>query len=189
MLQAQPGEMKVVEPSYPANAFQGGTVVASLELKGGLVSSVNVLSGSAPFVETATAALRQWRFPRDREDRPALVVINFRGPNLYAQGSAAQDVQAKSGPASAPTLKTIVEPGYPPNSMGQGGVVLQFKVTSKGEVAGTKVLKELGGLTQACSDAVKKWKLNPAKDSTAGSGDSDAFAVCVFRQPVLGRQD
>ncbi|MGA7909630.1 MAG: TonB family protein, partial [Candidatus Sulfotelmatobacter sp.] len=55
-----------VEPDYPAEARQQGiqgAVVLDLYIgKDGTVQSVGLVSGQAPLVAAATAALRQWRF-------------------------------------------------------------------------------------------------------------------------------
>jgi outer membrane biosynthesis protein TonB len=181
----QSGGATVVEPVYPSSAYQGGTVVAALEISDGSVRRVRVLSGDKPFVDPATAALRQWRFPKERGDRPALVIVNFRGPNLYAVGSADKGLDAMRVPDSLPRPKGVVEPKYPPNSLGRGGVIVHLKLTSKGSISESEVLKGSGDLTQACTEAVRAWKLEPPKSSSGTAAGSDAYAVCVFREPVL----
>jgi hypothetical protein len=179
----QSGGVTVIEPAYPAGAYQGGTVVAALEISDGSVRRVRILSGDKPFVGPATAALRQWHFPKDRGDRPALVIVNFRGPNLYAVGD--KSLGTMRVPDSLPRPKGVVEPKYPPNSLGQGGVIVHLKLTPKGSVSESEVLKGSGDLTQACTDAVREWKLDPPKSSSGTAAGSDAYAICVFRQPVL----
>lgn len=171
--------------AYPAKAYQGGTVVAALELKRGSVDRVSVLSGEEPFVEPTRTALLRWRFPKEREDRPALVIVNFRGPTLYAVGSAERKLKLVQKPDLLPQPDSIVEPSYPTNSLGQGSVTLQLQVDPKGRISKIEVIKGLGGLTAACRDSVQKWRLAPARDESGTAVASDAFAVCVFRQPVL----
>lgn len=174
----------MAEPAYPVVAYQGGTVVAALELSKGSVKNVRILSGDKPFVEPAAAALRQWRFPADRTN-PALVIANFRGPNLYSIGSSEHAVDAGAVPDSLPRPRRVTEPAYPPNSLGQGSVILQLSLTRKGAIANTRVLKGAGDLARACTEAVRTWKLDPPRKMPADAPAPEAFAVCVFRRPVL----
>ncbi|MBM3790796.1 MAG: hypothetical protein FJW35_10680, partial [Acidobacteria bacterium] len=128
-----------------------------------------------------------WRFPGDRGDGSAIVIVNFRGPNLYAVGSAASELKLRDHPAGLPLPRSVTEPRYPADSMGQGTVALHLRVARSGAVERTTVLKGLGSLTQACSDAARQWKFNPARNITGDMIQSDVYAVCVFRQPVLGK--
>jgi len=177
--------LRVTEPSYPDNAFQGGTVVAALEVRGGRVSRVQILKGDPPFVDATRTALSQWRFPRKRGDRPALVIVNFRSPNLYSFGTSERKILVDGTPDSLPQPTSVVEPVYPPNSPGPGSVVLQMKLGDSGSPSEVKTVKGAGVLAQACDDAVRKWKLTPARNSSGEPSEPDAFAVCVFRRPVL----
>jgi len=185
VLLMQAGSLITVEPAYPAQAFQGGTVVAQLQVSDGRVTRVRALSGDEPFVAPTLNALRQWRFPEDRGEAAALVVVNFRSPNLYAVGSPIQELEIRRESDSLPLPKAVVEPAYPPHSMGQGGVTLQCKVGASGKITEIKVLKGLGDLTKPCSDAVREWRLDPARDAEGNPAASEIYGVCVFRQPVL----
>lgn len=180
----QAGSITTFEPAYPVAAYQGGTVVAVLELAKGSVKNVRILSGDKPFAEPAAAALRQWRFPADRTN-PALAVVNFRGPNLYSMGSSEHAVDARAVPDSLPRPRSVTEPRYPPKSLGQGSAILQLSLTRKGTVAEARVLKGASDLAQACTEAVRTWKFDPPRKMHADAPAPEAFAVCVFRQPVL----
>ncbi len=184
-LMAFQGGTSVVEPAYPADAYQGGTVVVALELEGGTVSRMTLLVGSDPFVAPTLTALKKWQFPKERKDRPALVIVNFRGPNLLGMGPAEQSVEYKNRPVGLPQPTAVAEPAYPADSLAEGSVILQLMLDSKGAVSETKVLKGLGKLTQACEDATGRWKMEPARTADGGSTGSDVFAVCVIRRPVL----
>lgn len=185
VLLMQAGSLNAVAPSYPAQAFQGGTVVVQLVLSDGKVTRARALSGDEPFVRPTLNALRQWRFAKDRGNGAALVIVNFRSPNLYATGSRTQELEIKRESIALPLPKAVVEPAYPPNSMGQGGVILQCKVNESGRIFDVKALQGLGDLTVPCTDAVREWKLDPARDAAGNPAASEIYCVCVFRQPVL----
>ncbi len=184
MAEPQATDVIAVAPVYPVTAYRGGTVVAALELAKGSVQDVKIVSGDKPFVGPVVDALRQWRFPEDRTN-PAIVIVNFRGPDLYSMGSAQHAVDARGVPDSLPRPRNVTEPRYPPNSLGQGGVILQIDLTRKGAIAKSRLLKGGGDLAQACTEAVRHWKLDPPKKIAADAPAPEAFAVCVFRQPVL----
>lgn len=173
----------VVGPAYPPNAFNGGNVVAVLHLSAGTVTAVDVLTGDTPFVEPVQQALSGWRL-NDTDNGNILVVVNFRTPNLYSTGSAAQRVtQADLLPGVA-YPRTIVEPTYPANSLGQGSAVMRVALNDSGAVTKVKVIQGLGNLTAPCVAAVKKWRFAPARNGKGMAMPSEAYAVCVVRWPI-----
>ena len=57
---------------------------------------------------------------------------------------------------------TTVEAIYPPNSIGQGTVMLEVTVGADGEVEDVKVLRDVPSLTVEAQRAAKKWRFRPA---------------------------
>ena len=57
---------------------------------------------------------------------------------------------------------STVDPGYPPNSIAQGTVILQVKLDKWGEIESVKVVKGIPSLTEEAQKAVKKWKFKGA---------------------------
>jgi len=175
----------VVEPGYPPNAITGGTVVAELSLSSGKVARVKILSGEAgAFGESAESALSAWRFAPNQKT-PVIVVVHFRDPNLYSTGPATRAVTPPPAGLALAYPRTVVDPAYPANSMGEGSVVLQLDISAGGVVAGTEVIKEAGNLTQASTAAARKWSFLPAKDARGRPTESSVLAVLVFRMPVI----
>ena len=58
---------------------------------------------------------------------------------------------------------STVDANYPPNSVGQGTVMLEVAVGTNGEVEHVKVLRDIPSLTVEAERAVKKWKFAPAR--------------------------
>jgi outer membrane biosynthesis protein TonB len=81
----------------------------------------------------------------------------------------------------------VVEPAYPPNSLGEGGVVLRLELSESGSISKVKVVQGLGDLTGSCVSAVSQWKFAPAYSGTGKSLASEAYAVFVLRRPVLSK--
>jgi hypothetical protein len=177
----------VVAPAYPPNAVTGGTVIAVMHVTAGGVRSVDILQGDASFVEPVRAALPSWRF-QAADGGKFLAVVNFRSPQLFAVGSSAtrrfEPVSSSSGMAYP---RQVVEPAYPPNSLGEGGVVLRLDLSDSGAISKVKVVQGMGDLTGPCITAVKQWQFTPARNSAGKSLASEAYAVFVLRRPVLSR--
>ena len=175
----------IAEPGYPPNAINGGTVVAELILSSGNVARVKILNGEAgAFGESAESALSAWRFAPEQK-MPVIVVVHFRDPNFYSTGPATRTVTPPPAGLVLAYPKTVVDPAYPANSLGEGSVILRVDIAASGAIADTEVIKEAGILTRAGVDAVRKWSFLPAKDARGRPAESSIFAVLVFRMPVI----
>jgi hypothetical protein len=177
----------VVAPAYPPNAVTGGTVIAVMHVTAGSVRSIDILQGDASFVEPVRAALPGWRFQAADSGR-FLAVVSFRSPQLYAVGSSAtRQLEPASSPSGVAYPRKVVEPAYPINSLGEGGVVLRLDLSDTGSISKVKVVQGRGDLTGPCISAVKQWQFAPARNSAGKSLASEAYAVFVLRRPVLSR--
>jgi len=176
----------VVGPAYPPNAVSGGTVTALLHVSAGEIRGMDILQGDAPFVAPTRSALGAWRF-RSSDSGDYLVVVNFRSPTLYATGPAGRKISARPDSAEVPGIKSIVEPVYPANSLGEGSAVFRLGILASGAVSNAVVVQGLGDLTSACLAAVRQWQFVPAATAGKNPGSSEVYAVCVLRRPVLGK--
>jgi outer membrane biosynthesis protein TonB len=180
--------ISVTEPVYPPGALTGGTVVAALHITAGSVTQIEILAGEEPFTTSARDALHSWRFePRQRGKRIP-VVVSFRNPNLFALGPTVENPPAlrkTDGPSDVALPLHVVEPVYPANVLGQGSVILRLEIDDAGGVSNVSGVRSPGGLTEPCMNAVRAWKFAPARDRSRRQARSRAFAVCVFRHPVL----
>ncbi len=174
----------VVGPAFPPDAVAGGTVVAVLHVSSGIVSKISIQQGDAPFVEPAKAALARWRF-RPGESGETLVVVAFRNPALFTAGPFSRDLDDKNALPGLTYPRKVTDPGYPPNSMAEGSVVLRVELSETGAVSKVKSLQGLGNLTSFCAAAVRSWQFAPAHNKDGSASKTILYAVCVFRRPVL----
>ena len=174
----------VVGPAYPPNAVSGGTVTAVLHVSAGEVKSMDIVQGDEPFVAPTRSALSAWRF-RSSENGKFLVVVNFRSPTLHATGPADRKILIRPESAEFQGIKSIVEPVYPANSLGEGSAVFHLGISAAGAVSKANVVQGLGDLTGACLAAVRQWQFLPAAAAGKNPGLSEVYAVCVLRRPVL----
>ena len=177
----------VVGPKFPPNAVSGGTVVAAVVSGTGGVSEIKILSGEEPFVSSSRAALQRWNLHPEK-DGGDIVVVHFRQPNLYYIGDAQEEIRCAGTNPFMPCPKYVVAPAYPPRAMGQGSVILKVEVAADGSILDVRTLQAMGVLTDVSVAAVRKWKFTPAEDARGVKEASHAYAVFVYRFPVIGKK-
>jgi TonB family protein len=82
---------------------------------------------------------------------------------LCSSLSLAQRPEEGAPRFEAAEVVSTVEPGYPPNSIAAGTVILQVSLDRWGEIEAVKVLKDIKSLTPEAERAVRKWKFKPAR--------------------------
>jgi hypothetical protein len=180
-------EESVVGPAYPPNAVAGGTVVAHLRVAKGIVQGVAVVRGEEPFNAPVLSALTGWRLAAT-ENGMIPVVVNFRTPNLMPTGSPSRELTPPGSGSQTAFPERVVEPGYPPDSLAEGSVILRLEITEAGGIGKVSILQGLGNITASCIDAVKGWRFSPARNGKGIAVKSSAYAVCVVRRPILPRR-
>jgi len=60
-------------------------------------------------------------------------------------------------------------------------------VSEEGEVSDVRVIEGMGGLTDASIDAAREWKFVPVKDAQGKPTRSHAYAVLVYRFPLVAQ--
>jgi TonB family protein len=169
-------------PANPPNAISGGTVVAELHFVSGNMQRAKILSGEGSFADSCRSAFKGWRSDRDGDE---LVVVHFRQPYLYYRGDRKESMKPAQTEEGLPYPLDILQPDYPPDAMAQGSVVLGLDISPKGDVTDIKAIKSVGGLTESSIEAVRNWEFQPAEDSSGKAMPSHAYAVLVYRFPVL----
>jgi hypothetical protein len=177
-------DLNVVAPGYPPLAYQGGNVVAVIELSKSSENNVVILHAEEPFVEPVQAALAQWRLPSNRKDAAVLVVVNF-GNFFPTTATQNHNIDCPQYNRHTPVPRLIVEPIYSDGLTLGGAAVLHLKVAASGSVEDVAVIQELGGQTQSIIEAVRKWEFTPARGESDQPIDSEAFAIYAYRPLIL----
>jgi TonB family protein len=181
------------QPIAPPEAVE--TVIVALEgtinRDGRLINS-RVLQGLSAFIQPSLQAVRRWEFgPQEALERERQITATF----LYrARGIIAERpfplrlAVPETGNGDRPAVPlTIIDPGYPPNAIGQGAVILQVNVTPTGTVDRVDVVRAEPSLTEAAADAVRRWRFEPAYRGGAAVPGT-AIVVISFQLPVLSRR-
>ncbi len=178
------GSDTFTEPSYPPHAVAGGTVVAHLRAVPGGAAQVDIVSGEEPFVSSCKAALQNWNLPSEKHGAN-LVVVHFRPPNIYYMGYEGERVRCSDADKSLPCPVYVVGPAYPAQSSAQGMVILRLEIGDDGQIQSVRTIKGMGVFTEASADAVRKWRFTPSIDERGVKKASSAYAVFVYRFPVI----
>jgi TonB family protein len=176
------GSLSVADPAYPLDAISGGTVVARLHFASGTIQNVEILSGRGSFADSCKSAFKEWHSDQDGDE---LVIVHFRQPYLYFLGDRKESFKPATIEGGLPYPLYIIQPLYPPNALARGSVVLRVDISAKGDVSKITTIKSVGGLTESSIEAVQKWKFKPAEDAQGKATPSHAYAVLVYRFPVL----
>jgi TonB family protein len=176
------GSLIVRGPAYPPNAVSSGTIVAELHFHAGKMERAKILSGSGSFSDSCMSAFAGWHSDKDGDE---LVIVHFHQPNLYSLSDRKEEIAPGKTQEALPYPIYIIQPSYPINALAQGSVVLRMDISIEGNVTDVKTIESVGGLTESSIEAVQKWKFKSSKDAKGRAMPSHAYAVLVYRLPVL----
>jgi outer membrane biosynthesis protein TonB len=187
-----PTPLSLVAAPFPPQALFGGEILfdAKVDTRGKL-TDVKVVQGQSPFLEEVLGAVQTWTFLPARQDgRPVDarigVVFEFAQPylpKLTARVHEYKETGTDSKDRGALPIFTL-EPDYPPNSIGEGSVILSEIVDRDGRVTSMHVVRDLESLTAPTVAAVQQWKFAPGR-RRGEAVESEVIVVVTFRRPVV----
>ncbi len=190
-------------PVIPVMAVSGGEVALEVDVsREGAVSAVKPLRATPPFTDAVAAAVRYWRFsPAEDALRPppgesidpktvrpmaskVLVLALYRPPAIYegTLGEPPKNVGTPSEGVAVPTSPATM-PGYPPNALFNGVVLLELGVTAEGDVKGAKVLRSAPPFDQLALEATTSLGFRPPRVH-GRSAAANVYVAVAFRQPI-----
>jgi hypothetical protein len=185
-----PVPLSLVATPYPPQALMGGEVLLDALIdSGGRLAELNVVHGTAPFLEPVLSAVHTWTFSPAQMDGRAVearIGIVFQFPQSFMPKLTARehkyDVPSEDSAGHGALPVTTVEPNYPPNTTAEGSVALYHAIDPQGQVTSTRVLRDLEPLTAATIAASQQWHFVPGKQAGANT-DSAVILVVTFRRP------
>jgi TonB family protein len=143
------------------------------------VSGETLLPLLQTFIDSATAAVQQWRFEPPQEapiafdtavqfstGRPVTTrQIRSNGVDSSAAGSELGDGAVRVGGAvRAPSKLRDVKPVYPQEARDnrvQGVVIIEARIEGDGRVGAARMVRSIPMLDEAALEAVKQWEFEP----------------------------
>jgi TonB family protein len=165
--------MTKVNPVYPAEAkaahIEGVVTLRVVISKTGAVDEVQIVSGPEELIQSATAAVFQWKYKPFLLNGQPVDVATTINVNYSLQGSAEQNLpSARKMPdgATAPMVIYMAQPQFTEEARKakfMGVVLVNLTVDEKGLPQNVHVLRGVGmGLDQKAVDAVKQYRFKPA---------------------------
>lgn len=188
-----PKSLELVEPGYPYQARDGGDVFFDFAVgDDGVPRDIRVRRPTPPFTPAAARALAQWKFelPPAAEgelaERRIALVWQFRAPQPLSQRfiERSYDATLFGTPQDRPPVPTtITEAAQPIQVVNEGTAVLAVVVDERGKVKVIRPLNRAGALTDAATDAVRRWRFAPALEAGEPATGELLLAV-TFPRPV-----
>jgi len=187
-----PTPLSLVAAPFPPQALFGDEILFDAKVNTrGRLTDIKVVQGQSPFLEEVLGAVQTWTFLPARQDgRPvdARIGIVFQFaqpylPKLTARVHEYKETGTDSMDRGALPTFTL-EPEYPPNSVGEGSVILDEIVDRDGRVTSMHVVRDLESLTSPTVAAVQQWKFAPARRAGAAA-ESGVIVVVTFRRPAV----
>lgn len=187
-----PIPLSLVSTPYPPQALFGGEVVLdALVDASGTLADVEVVSGQAPFLGPVLDAVGTWTFEPARVNGQAAegrISIVFQFPQSFLppltspERTFAAPSADSSDHAAAPTFTT--EPVYPAKTVIDGSVAIYATVDQQGEVASTRILRDVEPLTDSTLAALHLWHFAPARQG-GSDVESATIVLVIFRRPAI----
>ncbi len=187
-----PTPLSLVAAPFPPQALFGGEILfdAKVDTRGRL-TDVRVVQGQSPFLEEVLGAVQTWTFLPARLDGRAVdarigIVFQFAQPFLPKLTARVHEYKEtgtdSKDRAALPTF--TLEPEYPPNSIGEGSVILNEIVDRDGRVTSVHVVRDLESLTPPTVSAVQQWRFTPGRRG-GEPVESGVIVVVTFRRPAV----
>ena len=189
---SRPTPLSLVAAPFPPQALFGGEILfdANVNTRGRL-TDLRVVQGQSPFLEEVLGAVQTWTFLPARLDGRAVearigIVFQFAQPflpKMTARVHEYKETGTDSKDRGALPIFTL-EPEYPPNSIGEGSVILNEIVDRDGRVTSMHVVRDLESLTPPTVAAVQQWRFAPARRG-GEAAESGVIVVVTFRRPAV----
>ena len=187
-----PSPLSLVAAPYPQQALFGNEVFFDAQVNTkGRITDVRVVRGQSPFLEEVLSAVQTWTFlPARKDGQPveARIGIVFQFPQPYLPKLTSRAHEYKLSEAGSQDFAALpvytIEPEYPPDSIGEGSVILHEIVDQEAHVTSIHVLRDLPSLTAPTVAAVKHWRFMPGRRE-GENVESGVITVVTFRRPVL----
>ena len=183
--------------NYPVDSVASGVVVVAVRLdSAGTIKRTEVLRDIPSLTAPVLLAINTWTFkPTTLDgkgvDSTVVVSIVFN-PSDYRLGGAATPILGKELRVLPPDAVGFLPPkiiaaawaGYPLNSVAQGAVILDARVSATGQVTHVTPIWKIQSLTGPSIRAAKNWTFNPATFKGAPVAANSVVGY-VFRLPNI----
>lgn len=183
--------------NYPINSVASGVVVVAVQLDAaGQIKGTEVLRDIPSLTAPVLLAVHNWTFKpamlRGKAVDSTMIVNIAYNPSDYRVGGTNNPALGKELRVLAPDAGGFLPPkllgaswaAYPLNSVVQGSVILDARISPIGHVIHVVSVWNVQALTSPSLDAAKNWTFEPAMLNGASIA-ANAVIAYVFRPPNI----
>jgi TonB family protein len=175
-----------ISPAAPLNTVFAGVVVLVAQAgANGDVQNLSALVGPQPFLDASVAAVRKWKWTSvtGETNSPVSVTFFYRARQILTSAPPTQFPDWGALQTRPPLPETIFDSGYPVNSVGEGVVILELRVSPQGVVENVRVVQGVPSLTELAESTVQRWRFTPARN---GGDPATGIAIVAisFLRPI-----
>ena len=175
--QLEPAHVQAIAPvqtNADLNVVSSTWVITDLNIgKEGRVHFPRALKGGDPLRRNVLWSVSGWTFSPARTladdgaelDSHVLAIFLFRGRDIFSASAPNLSGVEAAGPDRPPIPLSLSDPGYMPNSVAEGAVVVELRLLQSGAIDTVRVVKGIPGLSEFTEHAVRSWKFAPALSS------------------------
>ena len=186
--------LSAVPPKPVVNAVAGTTVLTDVSVDArGRVGKITNVQGLGPFNDSATVAIKQWKFnPATLDGKPESsrvgVLTVFRpaafGNELLGGPSFGYKPPTPVKNSHPPVPLAITDPGYPLSATAEGVVIIDVPIDKNGIPLTILTIQDVPQFTDITRAAIRSWRFMPAMES--GKPVVGMLIVAVsFVRPVV----
>jgi len=164
----EPAHLEQIAPvEHNPNVIASTWVIAGLDVGvDGHVRSATVVKGEEPLRSAVLASVRRWVLTPARTRTPVesrvTGVFLFRGRDIFSAPPPDLSGVSFAGPDRPPIPVRLSDPGYLVNSIAEGEVVLELRLSEAGSIQNVRVVKGIPALAEFTDQAVRSWRFAPA---------------------------
>ena len=181
-----PSLRSAAPPAAPMSTpFAGVVVLDAQPGASGDVQNLSVLVGPQPFLNASVAAVRKWKWTpvTGETNTPVSVTFFYRARQILTSAPPTQFPDWATLGTRPPLPQTIFDTGYPVNSVGEGVVILELRVSPQGLVENIRVVQGVASLTEMTESGVQRWKFTPARNR-GNLVSGTAIVAISFLRPI-----
>jgi hypothetical protein len=185
-----PPRLKRIPPiSASMNVIGLSWVINDLKIApDGRVLFARTLIGDDPLRSLVLDKANRWQFEPAKSNTPveahATTIFLFRPRTIFSEGGLDLSLVPVIDRDRGPLPVRLTDPGYPANSIAEGVVVVELRLTETGAVQEVRPVSVIPGLMALTEQVVRSWKFKSAMSNGVPVPGTVVAAISYLRPSV-----
>jgi outer membrane biosynthesis protein TonB len=154
----------------------------------GRVLFARTLIGDDPLRSLVLDKANRWQFEPAKSNTPveahATTIFLFRPRTIFSEGGLDLSLVPVIDRDRGPLPVRLTDPGYPANSIAEGVVVVELRLTETGAVQEVRPVSVIPGLMALTEQVVRSWKFKSAMSNGVPVPGTVVAAISYLRPSV-----